>query len=271
MSYPVSVWVSYFDEYPVEKAVTLLAQAGYTHGELSIDHLECADPHALRAHLDSLNFTVPQGHTAFHLGLCCQEGVDMIKKNLELFGVLGITKAVVHANGGKDLSDGQRYACWVKNLEELSRFVEGSGITICLENLFSMPQVNRVEKLLQLIEDAGGRNMAICLDTGHLHLTNKLGGENQSQGEFIRKAGPLLQALHIVDNDGLGDTHQMPYSARYGVDWVDVMTALRDIDYQGLFNLEILAERLPPLPIKLAKLQYIRQMTDYMLSDEFLK
>lgn len=271
MFFPNSVFISYFDDLPVEEAVRLLAQAGFTHGELSIDHRDFPDPEGFLRYLDTLNFSIPQGHLLFSQGLCSQEAVDILKQDLELFHRLGISKAVIHTNGGLSLPEEERYAAWVKNLEELGNFVEGTGITLCLENLFSVPMSNTADKLLNIIRDAGGKNMAICLDTGHLHLTNKFGHETQTQGEFIRKAGSLLQALHIVDNDGLGDTHQMPYSARSGVDWVDVMQALRDIDYQGLFNLECLAERRPPMPIKMAKLAYMRQMCEYMQTDEFLR
>jgi len=84
------------------------------------------------------------------------------------------------------------------------------------------------------------------------------------------EAGELLQALHIVDNNGIDDTHQMPFSTRYGVDWKEVVAALNDAGYKGLFNLEILGERNAPMVIKEAKLAFIRTMCDYMLSDEFL-
>ena len=62
----------------------------------------------------------------------------------------------------------------------------------------------------------------------------------------------------------------MPFSARYGIDWKEVMQALREVDYQGLFNLEIIGERNAPMPIKRAKLAFIRTMCDYMLSDAFI-
>lgn len=112
-----------------------------------------------------------------------------------------------------------RYESWVENLRQLSRYVEGTGITLCIENLASVPLCHYAEQLRALIRDAGGKNLAICLDTGHLHLVNHKGGRQQSHREFILGAGTLLQALHITDNSGLQDSHQMPYSARYGIDW----------------------------------------------------
>jgi roadblock/LC7 domain-containing protein len=150
--------------------------------------------------------------------------MEIIKPQLVLFRELGITKAVLHVNGGLKLPEEERYAKWMKYLGELSDFVDGTGITLCLENLNSNPQVRSADGLLQVIRDAGDKNFGICLDTGHLHLSNKEGHIVQTQGEFIRKAGHYLQALHIQDNNGLGDVHQMPYSARYGIDWQDVMT-----------------------------------------------
>ena len=78
-----------------------------------------------------------------------------------------------------------------------------------------------------------------------------------------------MQALHITENNGVADTHQMPFSARYGLNWTEVMVALHEIGYQGLFNLEILGERNAPMAVKEAKLSFIRTMSDYMLSEEF--
>ncbi len=36
MKYPISVWLDYFNELPVEDAIVRLSRAGFTHGELSI-------------------------------------------------------------------------------------------------------------------------------------------------------------------------------------------------------------------------------------------
>ena len=148
--------------------------------------------------------------------------------------------------------------------------MEGTGITLCLENLIAFPETRCSDGLLRIIKDAGDKNLGICLDTGHLHLSNTAGTTNETHGAFIRNAGDYLQALHIVDNNGNRDTHQMPFSARYGVDWVDVMRGLRDIDYKGLFNLEILGERGGNDAIREAKLAFIQTMCKEMLSDEFI-
>lgn len=279
MKYPVSVWIDYWENESVEESIARLRKAGFTHGELSIIHLPQIMAHdnpvqygaELKFYADDLGFTIPQGHTSFTGGLVGPEAVERLKPELDMFAALGIQKAVVHINGGKDIADPEaRYAEWIKNVRTLSEYVEGTGVTLCLENLPTVAPTRTAEGLLKIIADAGDKNLAICLDTGHLHLNNTQGKTDQSHGDFIRTAGDYLQALHIVDNNGEKDTHQMPFSARTGVDWVDVMRGLRDIDYKGLFNLEILGERGGNDAIREAKLAFIQAMCREMLSDEFI-
>lgn len=278
MNIPVSVWIDYFIELPVEQAIGELSKAGFTQGELSIVHLrqlmERPDPIATGAALkktaESHGYAIPQGHLSFKGGLVDDSALERLKPELDLFAAAGIGKAVIHTNGGDDLPDEKRYEGWVRNLQVLSEYVEGTGITLCLENLNSVHLCRSADQLKAIIRDAGGKHMGICLDTGHLHLSRVQKGLQHSHRDFILCAGDLLQALHITENNGLGDTHQMPFSARYGIDWKEVMQALRDVNYRGLFNLELLGECNGPLPIKRAKLAFIRTMCDHLLSDEFL-
>ena len=284
MKYPVSVWIDYYEELQVEEAIAKLSGAGFAHGELSIVHLEHliargnpeAVGKALKATADSYGYSIPQGHLSFQPvrglpgGLVEDGALERLKPDLDMFAAAGISKAVLHLGGGPELPEEERYARWVKYVSILSQYVEGTGVTLCLENLPGIAPTRTAKGLLQFMADAGGKNLAICLDTGHLHLTNCRGDTNLSHSEFIRDAGDYLQALHIVDNNGEKDTHQMPFSARTGVDWVDVMKGLNDIDYKGLFNLEILGERGGNPAIKAAKLAFIKTMCREMLSDAFI-
>ena len=49
------------------------------------------------------------------------------------------------------------------------------------------------------------------------------------------------------------------------VDFVEVVKALREIDYHGLFNLEIPGERKAPLEIRGYKMEYIRKCYEYLM------
>lgn len=278
MKYPVSVWLDYYGELSTEEAIANLANAGFTHGEISLSHLKElmargnpeATGKALRQYADCLGYNIPQGHLSFKGGLCDDSALERLMPELDLFAAVGIKKAILHANGGKELSDEERYDRWIHYIRKLSEYAEGTGVTICIENMYVVPQCDNATKIKSIIKDAGGKNLAICMDTGHLHLSRVNGCTEQSHREFILEAGDLLQAMHVTENNGVKDTHQMPFSARYGINWTEVMVALHDTGFKGLFNLEILGERNAPKPIKEAKLDFIRRMCSYMMSDEFL-
>lgn len=279
MSYDLSVCLSYYADLSTREAISQLAAGGITRGDLADDHVpECmAQPDLiaaakdLRAYAADLGFRLPQGHLSYKQGLCTPEAVDQLKRELDMFAALGTTITVIHGGGGLDLEPERRTALWSENLGILSRHVEGTGITICLENLYALPENRSSASLKAIVEAAGGKNLGLCLDTGHLHLCNKLGHTDETPAQYIRNAGSLLRALHITDNDGLGDTHQLPFGTRYGVDWVAVMTALKEIGFDGLFDLELLAGNTAPLPIRKENLAYIQRICAYMFSAEFLQ
>ncbi len=281
MKYPVSVWMGYYPEYTAVQTIDALADAGFTHSEWSVNCTEKlfsenpGTPEQLgsmiAAHAKSRDFTICQGHLSFKQGLCDEAAVEKLKKELDFMLAVGIKAAVVHCNGGNDLTPEMRLERRVHCLSQLADHLKGTDLVLCLENLGSVPETHTVERLKQFIEAAGaGDNLGICLDMGHLHLTNGRGQANQSQREFILGAGDLLKALHVTNNSGQGDDHLMPYSSRLGIDYREVIRALDEIGYKGLFNLEILGENRAPMAIRRAKLDFIRTMCSYMLSDEFL-
>ncbi len=278
MNFPVSVWLPYFTNLPVREAISHLTNAGFFHGELSTEHyrelMACGDPviagRTLKEYASSVGYKVLQGHLTFNGGLCDDSAMERLKPEMDMFMASGIRSAVLHVNGGNELSPEERYDRQICYLRKLAAYVDGSGMTLCIENVHTLPQCYDAAKIKTMINDAGGKNLGICLDTGHLHLTRNAGHTEESFRDFILEAGDLLQALHIADNNGTEDSHQMPFSARRGVPWQEVMQALNDIDYKGLFNLEIIGERYAPLAIKLQKLGFIRTMCEYMMSDDFL-
>ncbi len=276
MAFTVSVWSDYFPELSLEETVDTFKAAGFSATELSLIHLQKlkdrgpAAAAGVRRFLESRGFTMPQGHLSFTKGLCDPAAIEELKGELDLFAQLGIENAVLHFNGGGNLSPEERMARRLEAVRILRDHAKGTGVTICLENLGSVPATHTVQQLNAIIDQVGG-DLGICLDTGHLHLTNGLGQTAQSHREFILGAGERLKAMHITENNGKNDVHQMPYSARTGVNWQEVVAAVKETGYNGLFNLEILGENKCPLPIRHAKLRFIKEMTDYMTGEDFLK
>ena len=279
MELKYSVWSDYYNDLPIEESILRLISHGFCRTELSINHgsqmlARDGKPETigkqLRTFIADYNFSVPQGHLSFKRGLCSADAVDDIKREIDLFLGIGIKNAVLHANGGNDLTPEVRFDRRVASLSELADYIKGTPLRLCLENLGSVPETHTVERIKKFIDAVGSDQVKICLDTGHLHLVNCRNEATQTQAEFIRAAGKDLCAMHITNNSGESDVHLMPYSSRVGIDWKEVVSALSEIGYNGLFNLEILGENKAPLPIRDAKLDFIKKMLDYMTTDEFL-
>jgi len=152
--------------------------------------------------------------------------------------------------------------CLVKNLsaETQKYYKENCNLFNSLVNVTYIDEVN-------------SEQLGICLDTGHLHLANAQGKTAQSQREFIVKAGRRLKALHIANNNGICDLHLLPFNCSHGIHWDEVVRALIDVGYNGIFNLEISGEHSSvtcPDKVREIKLVYIRKLLDYMLSEEFI-
>lgn len=276
-----SVWTDYFRWIPPEEGVLAFQAAGFSAAEFSTGtsrdlRARGSDYEKIgtqfRAFLDSVGFSMPQGHLAIKSELATREGTEELKREITMFQAIGVKNAVIHINGGWELSEEARTELQLKHMQELLEQVKGTDFVICLENLRSNPAVADADKILNWIALLGDKNLGICLDTGHLHTTNiTLKTSNQTQEEFILKAGSRLKALHINGNDGTDDYHLTPFTIKNNIDWAEVMTALRKIGYDGLFNLELPGEIAckPPMYILKRKLLYIKDVIDYMLSENF--
>jgi len=276
-----SVWTDYFHYLSPEEAVLGLQEAGFTVSEFGSaasrqlmargDDVEKTGLQ-FRTFMDGVGFATPQGHLQLKNDLTTRKTVEDLKKEITLFQAIGVRYAVLHITGGWELSEEERMQLQLTHLRELLEFVSGTDFTICFENLRSNPAVADADKILHWIDLLGGKGLGICLDTGHLHTTNiTLKTSDMTQREFILKAGKYLKALHINGNDGTDDYHLTPFSIKNNIDWAEVVTALREIGYDGLFNLELPGEAAcrPPLYILKRKLLYIKDVVDYMLSDNF--
>lgn len=263
------MWSGYFKDLGPEDMVKLFATKGWRDLELSTEHsdmLMCRGEMAavgreFRSFIQSQDVRISQGHLWLTADLAGPEQaatIDTLKRWLDLYHAIGITAAVLHPGGHKmrkaGAADSAIRDAQVRGLSMLCDHIAGSAIRICLENGKS------AEPLCELIQAVGSGQLGICLDTGHLNI-----GQPGDQLEFIRRAGGLLKALHIADNDGSSDQHLMPYG-RGTVNWRDVVSGLNEIGYSGLFNFEIPGENKCPMPARLAKLDYLKQIVPLLLS-----
>ncbi len=272
----LSIWSSYYMELKIEDAIKRFVDNGIYCIELSDEHgfellsrnddvLETAKNFA--NFLKEYNFEISQGHLWLKIKICADDtALEKLFRWIDMYEEIGIKNMVLHCDNLSEtnLSREEKIEKNIEKLQILAEYIKNKEITVCLENLrpHSPEETELVDRsaddLLYIIERIGSSKFGICLDTGHLNLTDK------NQREFILKAGDKLKALHIADNDGNTDQHLMPFN-RGTVDFPEIIKALKEIKYNGIFNLEIPGERCIPLELRDAKIEYIKAFYQYLM------
>jgi len=114
----------------------------------------------------------------------------------------------------------------------LCQVAEQENVIICLENM-PMPELPLAtpSQILAFVREINSPFLRVCLDTGHCAVCGV------SAGDAVRELGAeFLHTLHVHDNDGTRDLHQLPY---FGVtDWEDFARALQEIGFDKTVSLE---------------------------------
>jgi len=176
---------------------------------------------------------------------------EVAPKSLRICYFLGCTNIVIH---GVKLAQfyGSEEAEWAKTrefIESLAPTAKELGITICIENLYTgqgehivegpcCNAVKAAKRIDEINEKYSAEVLGFCLDTGHANLVG-LDFE-----KCILTLGPRLKVLHIHDNDGVRDLHQIPFvytRSRENVsstDWKGFVSGLRRIGFDGVLSFE---------------------------------
>ncbi len=134
-------------------------------------------------------------------------------------------------------------------IESVTPMAKERGITICIENLYDSIGGHLIEgpccnakkaaaRIDRINEKYGAEVLGFCLDTGHANL---IGLDFE---KFITTLGARLKVLHIHDNDGVRDLHQIPFTFTRtrentsSTDWEGFICGLRKIHFDGVLNFE---------------------------------
>jgi sugar phosphate isomerase/epimerase len=147
---------------------------------------------------------------------------------------------------------GSEEAEWEKTqefLELLAPMAREMGVTICIENLYDgisghvmegpcCDARKAVERIDQMNDKYGAEVLGFCFDTGHANLVG-LDFE-----DFITTLGHRLKVLHIHDNDGISDLHQIPFTFTKtrdntpSTDWEGFIRGLRAVKFDKVLSFE---------------------------------
>ena len=163
------------------------------------------------------------------------ERAELMRRSIRAAAHIGCKYWVIHplfpfGDCGFDMD-----SFWRINEEffkELVPYAKQYGVIVCFENMpMKTVSMSTTEKSLEFIHRINMDNMMLCLDTGHEAVFGL------SPADAVRRAGKELAVLHVHDNDGNRDLHRMPGMGV--IDFKDFCKALREIEFDGVFSLEL--------------------------------
>ena len=210
--------------------------------------------HELREHADKIGMQCRQAHGETLSG---KEWDDlsypdydyvwqMNYRCVEVAKILGADWMVMHPSNLPHDPLYNRKKALDANLAYLAPYLELAkklGIGIAVENMVDFGGRRRrycagdPYELVELVDTINDPSLGMCIDVGHANNSGVYAPD------FIRLAGDRLKCLHIDDNLADKDTHLPPFFGT--VDWKGVMTALREIGYEGDFSFELGSHRFP--------------------------
>jgi sugar phosphate isomerase/epimerase len=268
-----AIWTAMYAEQPLHEALRTLHGHGWTAFEASTEHMVAIERDdapeervaEVRSCLDELGLAMPQAHTllkadvAHRDELKREKHVRRLVRHIDIAAQLGIRAVVIHPGGRRVATTrAERQRDWRLNVETFRRLGDLAGereLRIGLENL--MGRYRAPYELLDLIAAIDHPAIGVTFDTSHANVVGL------DLPTAIREFGRSLVATHISDNDGSGDQHRTPGNGE--IDWPAVMEALRDVNYAGLFDLEIPGERHALLPLRALQSRLACQVADWLV------
>jgi D-psicose/D-tagatose/L-ribulose 3-epimerase len=219
--------------------------AGYDGVEVPIFDTDPAHWEPWRKKLDELQLyrvavTIngPDHHQISADASMRQKTLERNKQALECAQVLGSSlltgpyhSALGVFTGSKSTTDENKWAA--ENLFALAEHAKGLNITLGLEylNRFESYLVSCTDELIALVDLINHPNCKLMFDSFHANI------EETNLGDAIRKMGNRLVHVQLSENTRgtLGSGH---------VDFKNILTALEEINYQGMISIEAFSSKL---------------------------
>ena len=168
-------------------------------------------------------------------------GAEFLKQCIERTAELGGRLICGPLYAGLGVMTGNRRTAdewkWgVEGLQVAAQRARKLGVTLCVEplNRFETYFLNTLSDAARLVHDVGEPNVLIHFDTFHANI------EERNPADSLRAVAKELGHVHISENDrGIPGTGHN--------DWRGVLTALKDIGYDGWLTIESFAQPEPEL------------------------
>ncbi|MBO5166760.1 MAG: sugar phosphate isomerase/epimerase [Lachnospiraceae bacterium] len=210
------------------------------------------EPHYKAAQKYGLTFE--QMHAPFPMWQKGRENINekmtrITINSMRLCARMGGRYIVVHpVTLSDEYTKAEQYAYNIEMYKTLVSVAKELDLIICLENMFIDRNSHLAEgvcsdfaEVADMIDElnayAGEERFGFCFDVGHANILGK------NLYRSVLALGKRLKTLHIHDNDGVSDLHNMPYTFSRGwngpiTDWAGFLKGLKEVGYTGVINFE---------------------------------
>ena len=177
---------------------------------------------------------------------------EMAPKSMMLCKFLECPYIVVHGFKLEKFlgSEEEEWKQTEKFIDSIAPLAKEMDIMICIENLYNRMWTSEiaegpccdvtkaVERIDRINDKYKQEVLGFCFDTGHANLT-RLNFE-----DFITTLDYRLKVLHIHDNDGTRDAHDIPFTVariekdKHYTDWDGFVRGLRNIKFDKVLSFE---------------------------------
>ena len=250
----IGISTGFFHKESIFKYIELIRDTGFEYIEIwadmnHIDYHDKSQLEKLKTALSDLSLKPVSMHAPFSYELDLSNP-DETKRKQAVFETIKTAEAIkflggeiVVAHPGTKPLDNISDKCETEtrfnqsktSISEILTETEKLGIKLALEN--QLPHIfgHDVKTLLELLSIKKGKSIGICFDTSHASFCKSL-----TIPEFIKKLGKNIITLHVSDSNKKSDEHFPPGCGT--IDWKEVIDALKEIEYSGIFMLEVLKE-----------------------------
>lgn len=199
---------------------------------------------SLKEYADQNGIIFYQVHASFTAfpNYLYNEYFEKIVKTIKIASLLNCPYVVMHPLVfpiNKDINmDEKEKKFNMDFFNKLIPYLKKYNVKLCLENIYDwynkqieMVYVSHPKNLKDYVDTLNSEYIGICLDTGHMHLAK------ENMYDAIKIFESKLWTLHIHDCYQIKDDHFLIYDGT--INWQDVKKALEEINYKGVFNLEI--------------------------------
>jgi sugar phosphate isomerase/epimerase len=265
----VSYSTAGFTDRTLERALTAIAEAGFTTVEIASQPAHLSEPHtgdalaALRRHLDACGLRVGTVHAPMRENVlgAPEEGwrrdkVGVLSAYLHCAADLGAGGLVIHPvpnpifvpDAEHPELPGLIAAAVRCSIEDLVPAAQAAGVRMLLENLpyhCDYPFLD-MTGLRRLVDDYPEDAIGLVVDTGHAWTTA------HDPVVEIRAAAERLHGTHLqdVDAEDPQDNHWVPGEG--GLHWAAIGDALRTIGYDDMWTFEAMYGRHEEAPEQVA-------------------